>query len=163
MVPKPKAQLLKLFQNVYGITSQKFEFSLIKSMQNGRKIKSFQSIVITLVKDHICLFLQVRKVTWLRTSCVWLNWIDHWNFILDYRLVHTWSTPITHKSNVQWILIPFVWLYVFKCDVYTPLLVDQTQKDFWIFYIFLKVFLYFCVFRVFIKIVHFLFLSKKLF
>ena len=59
------------------------------------------------------------------------------------------------------MLIPFVWLYVFKCDVYTQLLIDQTQKDFWVFYMFLKVFLYFCVFRVFVQMVYFLFLSKK--
>ena len=39
------------------------------------------------------------------------------------------------------MLISFVWLYVFKCDVYTQLLNDQTQKDFWVFYLFLKVFL----------------------
>ena len=59
------------------------------------------------------------------------------------------------------MLIPFVWLYVFKCDVYTQLLIDQTQKDFWVFYMFLKVFLYFCVFKVFVQMVYFLFLSKK--
>ena len=34
----------------------------------------------------------------------------------------------------------FVWLYVFKCDVYTQLLVDQTQKDFEYFICFLKCF-----------------------
>ena len=28
---------------------------------------------------------------------------------------------------------------MFKCDVYTQLLVDQTQNDFWVFYMFLKV------------------------
>ena len=40
------------------------------------------------------------------------------------------------------MLIPFVWLYVFKCDVYTQLLVDQTQKDFlkYFLYVFLKSF-----------------------
>ena len=55
------------------------------------------------------------------------------------------------------MLISFVWLYMFKCDVYTQLLVDQTQKDFWVFYMFLKVFLCFyvlsfclnCIFHVF--------------
>ena len=38
------------------------------------------------------------------------------------------------------MLIPFVWLYVFKCDVYTQLLVDQTQKDFEYFIYFWKCF-----------------------
>ena len=42
--------------------------------------------------------------------------------------------------------ISFAWLYMFKCDVYAQELVDQTQKDFWVFYMFLKVILYFCVF-----------------
>ena len=41
------------------------------------------------------------------------------------------------------MLISFVWLYMFKCDVYAQLLVDQTQKDFWVFYMFLKLILYF--------------------
>ena len=49
--------------------------------------------------------------------CVWLDWIDLWNFILDYGLVHTWFTHTTHKSNVQWMPISFVWLYVFKCGL----------------------------------------------
>ena len=41
------------------------------------------------------------------------------------------------------MLISFVWLYMFKYDVYAQVLVDQTQKDFWVFYMFLKVILYF--------------------
>ena len=41
------------------------------------------------------------------------------------------------------MFISFVWLYMFKCDVYAQLLVDQTQKYFWVFYMFLKVILYF--------------------
>ena len=69
----------------------------------------------------------------------------------------TFDTHITHKTFVQWMLISFVWLYMFKCDVYTQLLVDQTQKVFWVFYMFLKVFLCFrvlsfcsnCIFHVF--------------
>ena len=60
------------------------------------------------------------------------------------------------------MLIPFVWLYMFKCDVYTQLLSDQTQKYFWVFYMFLKVFLCFCVFIVLFK--HFIsFLLKNSF
>ena len=57
------------------------------------------------------------------------------------------------------MLISFVWLYMFKCDVYAQLLVDQNQKDFWVFYMFLKVILYFrafsfcskCIFVFFFK------------
>ena len=80
-------------------------------------MKCFQSNVNTLVGGHICSFLQVRWVTWLCASCVWLNWIDHWNFILDYGIVYTWFTHTTHNTNFQWMSISFVWLYVFKCDV----------------------------------------------
>ena len=43
------------------------------------------------------------------------------------------------------MLISFVWLYMFKCDVYAQVLDDQTQKDFWVFYLFLKLILYFRV------------------
>ena len=64
------------------------------------------------------MFISTSEISHLtRTSYVWLDWIDHWNFILDYGLVHTWFTHTTHKSNVQWMLISFVWLYVFKCDL----------------------------------------------
>ena len=34
---------------------------------------------------------------------------------------------------------------MFKCDVYAQILVNQTQKDFWVFYLFLKVILYYRV------------------
>ena len=44
------------------------------------------------------------------------------------------------------MLISFVWLYMFKCDVYAQVLADQTQKDFLVFYMFLKVILYFYAF-----------------
>ena len=87
--------LSKLYKNIYGIASQKFELFLNLSMKNRSQMKSFQSIVITLVRGHICSLLQVKYVIWLRTSRVWLDWIDHWNFILVYRLVHTWSTHTT--------------------------------------------------------------------
>ena len=55
--------------------------------------------------------------------------------------------------------IPFVWLYVFKCDVYTQLLDDQTQKDFWVFYMFLKVSMFFVCLE-FFQIVHVFFVEK---
>ena len=37
--------------------------------------------------------------------------------MLDYELVHTWFTHTTHKFNVQWMLISFMWLYMFKYDI----------------------------------------------
>ena len=69
----------------------------------------------------------------------WLNW----SLKLHSSL---WTIPhliLTHNTQdfVQIMLISFVWLYMFKYDVY-----DQTQKYFWVFYMFLKVILYFCVF-----------------
>ena len=54
----------------------------------------------------------------------------------------------------------YVWLYMFKCDVYAQLLVDQTQKYFWVFYMFLKVILYFCVFKFLFKMLFCVFLQK---
>ena len=56
------------------------------------------------------------------------------------------------------MLISFVWLYMFKGDVYAQIL-DKTQKYFWVFYLFLKVILYFrafsfcskCIFVFFFK------------
>ena len=47
------------------------------------------------------------------------------------------------------MLISFVWLYILKYDVHAQVLADQTQKDFWVFYMFLKVILYFHVFSFF--------------
>ena len=37
--------------------------------------------------------------------------------MLDYGLIHTWYSHTKHNSNVQWIFISFVWLYMFKCDM----------------------------------------------
>ena len=63
-MPKPKAYLSKkkkkIHQKVHGIVSQEFDLYLIKSMKIGSQMKSFQSIVNTLVRGHICSFLQVR-------------------------------------------------------------------------------------------------------
>ena len=78
-----------------------------------------------------------------------------------------WTIPhliFTHNTQdfVQLMLISFVWLYMFKCDVYAQLLVDQTQKDFLVFYMFLKVILYFRVFSFWSKCI-FVFFSKNWF
>ena len=53
-----------------------------------------------------------------------------------------------------------MWLYMFKCDVYAQVLADQTQKDFWVFYMFLKVILYFRDFSFLFKM-HFCVFSSK--
>ena len=71
----------------------------------------------------------------------------------------TFDTHPQHTSLVQLMLISFVWFYMFKCYLYAQLLIDQTQKDFWVFYMFLKVILYFrafsfcskCIFVLFFK------------
>ena len=80
-------------------------------------------------QSHICSFLFMRLVSWLCVICVWLDWIDHWNFMLDYGVIHIWYSHITHKSNVQWISISFVLLYVFECDVYVlkPIMIESKR------------------------------------
>ena len=65
------------------------------------------------------MFISTSEIGYL-TSCymcmIWLNWSLKFHTI-DYGLIYTWYPHKTHKSNVQWIFISFVWLYVFKCDV----------------------------------------------
>ena len=112
-----KAYSSKKYQKISWHRFSKIELYWSKVWKMDAKMKNFQSNVNTFVGGHICLFLLVRYVTWLRVSCVWLDWIDHWNFMLDYGLVYTWFTHTTHKSNVQWMPISFVWLYVFKYDM----------------------------------------------
>ena len=86
-----------------------------------------------------------RSLDFVPVMCVsWLNW----SLKLHSGL---WTIPhliLTHNTQdfVQLMLILFVWLYMFKCDVYAQLLVDQTQKYFWVFYMFLKLILHFHVF-----------------
>ena len=68
---------------------------------------------------------------------------------------------LTHNTQdfVPIMPISFVWLYMFKCDVYAQVPADQTQKDFLVFYMFFKVILYFhdfsfcskCIFVFFFK------------
>ena len=87
----------------------------------------------------------------------WLNWLLklHSGLRTISHLILTNNTQVL----VQLMLISFMWLYMIKCDVYAQLLVDQTQKDFLVFYMFLKVFLCFhslsfcskCIFILFFK------------
>ena len=74
----------------------------------------------------------------------WLNWSLKLHFGL--RTIPHLILTQTLETSIQLMLISFVWLYMFKCDVYAQVLVDQTQKDFWVFCIFLKVILYFLAF-----------------
>ena len=149
-----KAYSSKKYQKVPWHRFSKIELYWSKVWKMDAKMKNFQSNVNTFVGGHICLFLLVRYVTWLRVSCVWLDWIDHWSFILDYKLVHTWFTHTSHKFNVQWMPISFVWLYVFKCDLCILNYLMIKPKFFLsILFVFESVFVYhFCVLKVFSKI-----------
>ena len=90
----------------------------------------------------------------------WLNW----SLKLHSGLRTIPHLTLTHNTQdfVQIMLISFVWLYMFKCDVYAQLLVDQIQKDFWVFYLFLKVILYFRIFSFCLKCI-FVFFFKNWF
>ena len=72
----------------------------------------------------------------------WLNW----SLKLHFGLRTIPHLILTHNTQVfvQLMLLSFVWLYMIECDMYAQLLANQTQKDFWVFYMFLKVILYFC-------------------
>ena len=101
--------------------------------------------------------IEIDQLILYQLCMTWLKW----SLKLYSRL---WTIPhliLTHNTwhFVQIMSISFVWLYMFKCDMYAQILADQTQKDFWVFYMFLKVILYFhvssfystCIFVFFIK------------
>ena len=89
----------------------------------------------------------------------WLNW----PLKLHFGLRTIPHLILTHNTQVlvQLLLISFVWLYMIKSDVYAQLLVDQTQKDSWVFYMFLKVFLSFRALSFCLKM-HFCVVIQKL-
>ena len=66
----------------------------------------------------------------------WLNWL----LKLHIRLRTISSLVPTHITHVyiHWMPYSFVWLYLFKCVALTQSYVDQTQKDFWVFKLFLE-------------------------
>ena len=73
----------------------------------------------------------------------WLNWSLKLHFGL-------WTIPrliLTHYTQdfVQIMLISFVWLYMFKCDVYAQVLADQIKKIFKCFICFWKWFYTFMI------------------
>ena len=115
--PKPKAYSSKQYKKLHGIAAKKLSCIEQKVWKVEAKWKAFNQC------KHIgggsYMFISNSDVGHLTScaSCVRLDWIDNLNFILEYELDHTWFTHTTHKSNVQWMLISFVWLYVFKCDM----------------------------------------------
>ena len=88
----------------------------------------------------------------------WLNW----SLKLHSGLRTIPHLILTHNTQllVQLMLISFLWLYMLKCNVYAQLLADQTQKYFWIFYMFLKVILYLRVFSFYSKCILCVILQK---
>ena len=50
--------------------------------------------------------------------------------MLNYGPFHTWYSHTTHKSNVQWISISFVLLYMFECDLCVLKLIMVESKRF---------------------------------
>ena len=109
------------------------------------------------------MFISIIEIDHLISYQLCMSWLN-WSLKLHSGL---WTIPhliLTHNTQdfVQLVLISFVWLYMFKCDVYAQLLVDQTQKYFWVFYMFLKLILYFRVFS-FLSKCMFVFFSKNWF
>ena len=106
------------------------------------------------------MFISIIEIDHLISYQLCMTWLD-WSLKLHSSL---WTIPhliLTHyiQDFVQIILISFVLLNMFKCDVYAQVLANQTQKDFWVFYMFLKVIVYFhafsfcskCIFGFFFK------------
>ena len=109
--------------------------------------------------------IYVHFYNWDRPLDLVLVVYDLIKLIIEVSLwIKDYSTFDNHTRRTRLLfnecLFSFVWLYMIKCDVYTQLLVDQTQKDFWVFYIFFKVFLCFCIFKFLFKL-HFSCFSSK--
>ena len=90
------------------------------------------------------MFISIIEIDHLISYQLCMTWLN-WSLKLHSGLRTILHLILTHNTQdlVQIMLISFVWLYMFKCDVYAQILVDQIQKDFWVFYMFLKVILYF--------------------
>ena len=88
----------------------------------------------------------------------WLNWsLKLYSSLRTIpHLILTYNTQVFF----QLMFISFVWLYMLKCDVYAQLLVDQTQKAFWVFYMFFKVILCLHVFSFCSKCIFVLFFKN---
>ena len=66
----------------------------------------------------------------------WLNW----SLKLHIRLRTISFLVLSHITlvYVPWMLYSFVWSYLIKNVAHAQLYVDQTQKYFWVFYMFLE-------------------------
>ena len=82
----------------------------------------------------------------ISTSCVCLDWIDHWKFTLIYGLFHIWYSPTTHKTLFKQCVSHLCDCTYSNVMCILKYLLIKTQKVFWVFYMFLKVILYFRVF-----------------
>ena len=93
------------------------------------------------------MFISIIEIVHLISYQLCMSWLN-WSLKLHSGLRTIPHLILTHNTQdfVQIMLISFVWLYMFKCDVYAHVLVDQTQKYFWVFYVFLKVIFYFYAF-----------------
>ena len=109
------------------------------------------------------MFISIIEIDHLISYQLCMSWLN-WSLKLHSGLQTIPHLILTHNTQdfVQLMLISFVWLYMFKCDVHVQLFVDQTQKYFWVFYMFMKVILYFCAFCFCSKCV-FVFFSKNWF
>ena len=109
------------------------------------------------------MFISIIEIVHLISYQLYMTWLN-WSLKLHFGL---WTIPhliLTHNTQdfVQIMPISFVWLYMFKCDVYAHVLADQTQKDFWVFYMFWKWF-YTFMFSVFVQNAFFVFFFKSWF
>ena len=106
--------------------------------------------------------ISIIKIDHLISYQLCMTWLN-WSLKLHSSLRTILHLILTHNTQdlVQIILISFVWLCMFKCDVYAQILVDQTQNFFWVFYMFLKVILYFRAFSFFFFFFFFFFFPSK--
>ena len=109
------------------------------------------------------MFISIIEMDHLISYQLCMTWLN-WSLKFHSGLRTIPHLVLTHNTQdfVQIMLISFVWLYMFKCDVYAQVLADQIQKDFWVFYMFLKVILYFRDFSFCSKFI-FVFLFKNWF
>ena len=97
-------------------------------------MKSFKDFVIILLWEVI----YIHFYNWDRPCVLVLVMYDLIELIIEASLwtkdYSTFDTHITHKSNVQWISISFVWFYMFKCDVCVLNHMWIKQKRFFFFF-----------------------------
>ena len=101
---------------------------LIKVWKMEAKWKRFQSKHFG---EELYTFISIPEIG-LLNSCylctTWLNW--SLKFHAKLWTISYWHSHTTHKSNVQWISISFVLLYMFECDVCVLKLIMVESKRF---------------------------------